>query len=107
MQVFCVEPCNTKRKTHESFVVPRQGTWPKSRNSEFFQVKRFQLAGSHSCKCCNRTHAHGMPAATTRHISYGTLVMARDAGSHHQLRKLDKRIDLVKGATSKAGGACA
>ena len=48
-----------------------------------------------------------MPAATTRHISYGTLVMARDAGSHHQLRKLDKRIDLVKGATSKAGGACA
>jgi len=34
----------------------------------------------------------------------GVEIIANGSGSHHQLRKLDKRIDLVKGATSKAGG---
>ena len=31
----------------------------------------------------------------------GVEIIANGSGSHHQLRKLDKRIDLVKGATSK------
>eukprot|EP00928_Gymnodinium_smaydae_P098103 TRINITY_DN9046_c0_g5_i1.p1 TRINITY_DN9046_c0_g5~~TRINITY_DN9046_c0_g5_i1.p1 ORF type:complete len:796 (-),score=201.07 TRINITY_DN9046_c0_g5_i1:86-2389(-) len=34
----------------------------------------------------------------------GVEIIANGSGSHHQLRKLDKRIDLVRGATSKAGG---
>uniref|UniRef100_A0A7S4T6Z9 Glutamine-dependent NAD(+) synthetase n=1 Tax=Alexandrium monilatum TaxID=311494 RepID=A0A7S4T6Z9_9DINO len=34
----------------------------------------------------------------------GVEIIANGSGSHHRLRKLDKRIDLVKGATSKAGG---
>lgn len=34
----------------------------------------------------------------------GVEIIANGSGSHHQLRKLDKRIDLLKGATSKAGG---
>mmetsp|Transcript_42560 Transcript_42560/g.92706 ORF Transcript_42560/g.92706 Transcript_42560/m.92706 type:complete len:743 (+) Transcript_42560:62-2290(+) len=34
----------------------------------------------------------------------GVEIIANGSGSHHQLRKLDKRIDLVQGATSKAGG---
>lgn len=34
----------------------------------------------------------------------GVEIFANGSGSHHQLRKLDKRIDLIKGATSKAGG---
>lgn len=31
-------------------------------------------------------------------------IIANGSGSHHQLRKLDKRLDLVRGATAKAGG---
>ena len=34
----------------------------------------------------------------------GIELIANGSGSHHQLRKLDKRLELVKGATSKAGG---
>lgn len=34
----------------------------------------------------------------------GVEIIANGSGSHTRLRKLDKRIDLVKGATSKAGG---
>ena len=34
----------------------------------------------------------------------GAEIIANGSGSHHQLRKLDVRIDLVRGATSKAGG---
>ncbi|CAE7943157.1 nadsyn1 [Symbiodinium sp. KB8] len=34
----------------------------------------------------------------------GVEIIANGSGSHHQLRKLDKRIDLVRGATSKSGG---
>ena len=34
----------------------------------------------------------------------GAEIIANGSGSHHQLRKLDTRIDLVRGATSKAGG---
>lgn len=34
----------------------------------------------------------------------GVEIIANGSGSHHQLRKLDYRIDLCKGATSKAGG---
>lgn len=34
----------------------------------------------------------------------GVEIIANGSGSHHQLRKLDKRIDLVRGGTSKSGG---
>jgi len=34
----------------------------------------------------------------------GVEIIGNGSGSHHQLRKLDKRIDLVRNATSKAGG---
>jgi len=34
----------------------------------------------------------------------GVEIIANGSGSHHKLRKLDKRIDLIRGATSKAGG---
>jgi NAD+ synthase (glutamine-hydrolysing) len=34
----------------------------------------------------------------------GCEIIGNGSGSHHQLRKLDKRIDLVAGACSKAGG---
>jgi len=34
----------------------------------------------------------------------GVEIIANGSGSHHQLRKLDKRIDLVRSATQKAGG---
>jgi len=34
----------------------------------------------------------------------GVEIIANGSGSHHQLRKLDKRVDLVRGATAKAGG---
>uniref|UniRef100_A0A383W8A4 Glutamine-dependent NAD(+) synthetase n=1 Tax=Tetradesmus obliquus TaxID=3088 RepID=A0A383W8A4_TETOB len=41
------------------------------------------------------------------HISLalaGVEVISNGSGSHHQLRKLDTRLDLIKGATAKAGG---
>jgi hypothetical protein len=31
-------------------------------------------------------------------------IFTNGSGSHHQLRKLSKRIDLIKSATAKAGG---
>lgn len=34
----------------------------------------------------------------------GVEIIVNGSGSHHQLRKLDKRLDLIRGATSKAGG---
>lgn len=34
----------------------------------------------------------------------GVEVMANGSGSHHQLRKLDQRLDLVRSATAKTGG---
>lgn len=34
----------------------------------------------------------------------GVEIVANGSGSHHQLRKLDKRIDLVGSATAKCGG---
>ena len=33
----------------------------------------------------------------------GVEIIANGSGSHHQLRKLNKRIDLVRSATTKAG----
>lgn len=41
------------------------------------------------------------------HISMGldgVDIFANGSGSHHQLRKLDKRIDLIRSATAKSGG---
>uniref|UniRef100_A0A7S0ZSM8 Glutamine-dependent NAD(+) synthetase n=1 Tax=Noctiluca scintillans TaxID=2966 RepID=A0A7S0ZSM8_NOCSC len=34
----------------------------------------------------------------------GVEIMANGSGSHHQLRKLNRRVELLKSATSKAGG---
>ncbi|KXZ51564.1 hypothetical protein GPECTOR_12g527 [Gonium pectorale] len=34
----------------------------------------------------------------------GVEVISNGSGSHHQLRKLDQRLDLIRGATAKAGG---
>ncbi|GAX84189.1 hypothetical protein CEUSTIGMA_g11612.t1 [Chlamydomonas eustigma] len=33
----------------------------------------------------------------------GVEIISNGSGSHHQLRKLDQRLDLIKGATAKAG----
>lgn len=41
------------------------------------------------------------------HISLalaGVEIISNGSGSHHQLRKLDTRLDLIRGATAKAGG---
>eukprot|EP00775_Hariotina_reticulata_P006615 gene6615-6843_t len=34
----------------------------------------------------------------------GVEIISNGSGSHHQLRKLDTRLDLIRGATAKAGG---
>ena len=34
----------------------------------------------------------------------GVEVFTNGSGSHHELRKLHKRVDLIKSATSKVGG---
>eukprot|EP00871_Galdieria_phlegrea_P002221 jgi/Galph1/29/GphlegSOOS_G4858.1 len=41
------------------------------------------------------------------HIKYllnGVEILANSSGSHHHLRKLDQRLDLLRGATAKGGG---
>lgn len=41
------------------------------------------------------------------HISLalaGVEIISNGSGSHHQLRKLDTRLDLIRGGTSKVGG---
>lgn len=41
------------------------------------------------------------------HISlalHGVEIIVNGSGSHHQLRKLDKRLELIRGASSKVGG---
>ncbi|GJD08652.1 Glutamine-dependent NAD(+) synthetase [Galdieria sulphuraria] len=41
------------------------------------------------------------------HIKYvlnGVEILANGSGSHHHLRKLDQRLSLIRGATSKGGG---
>eukprot|EP00192_Tetraselmis_astigmatica_P007759 CAMPEP_0117672142 /NCGR_PEP_ID=MMETSP0804-20121206/13736_1 /TAXON_ID=1074897 /ORGANISM="Tetraselmis astigmatica, Strain CCMP880" /LENGTH=695 /DNA_ID=CAMNT_0005480703 /DNA_START=32 /DNA_END=2119 /DNA_ORIENTATION=- len=39
-----------------------------------------------------------------QHALNGVEVIANGSGSHHQLRKLDQRLDLMKSGTAKAGG---
>lgn len=36
----------------------------------------------------------------------GVEIISNGSGSHHQLRKLDTRLDLIRGATGKYGVAC-
>ncbi|GJQ11049.1 hypothetical protein GpartN1_g2840.t1 [Galdieria partita] len=41
------------------------------------------------------------------HVKYllnGVEILANGSGSHHHLRKLDQRLNLIRGATSKGGG---
>ena len=35
----------------------------------------------------------------------GVEIISNGSGSHHQLRKLDQRLDLIRGATAKVGQA--
>lgn len=49
-------------------------------------------------------NAH-MTNLTSPHISMGldgVEIFTNSSGSHHELRKLDTRIDLIKAATAKA-----
>ncbi|KAL3674298.1 hypothetical protein V7S43_000253 [Phytophthora oleae] len=44
---------------------------------------------------------------TSPHINLclaGVEIIGNGSGSHHQLRKLDQRMDLIRGATTKSGG---
>ena len=45
---------------------------------------------------------HATPL-TPWHVS-GVELITNGSGSHHELRKLDKRLDLLTGATAKSGG---
>lgn len=45
------------------------------------------------------------PASPHIYLSLnGIEIIANGSGSHHELRKLDKRLDLIRSATSKSGG---
>lgn len=55
-----------------------------------------------SSECCEELFTPNSP-----HIYLGLSgveIIGNGSGSHHQLRKLDKRIDLIKNATAKSGG---
>jgi hypothetical protein len=57
------------------------------------------------CTNCPLTRAIGaLLTAQAPHISLalaGVEIISNGSGSHHQLRKLDTRLDLIKGATAK------
>jgi predicted amidohydrolase len=45
------------------------------------------------------------PSATHIHLALnGVEITTNGSGSHHQLRKLDQRMELIQSATRKAGG---
>lgn len=65
----------------------------------------FAVATNDSCLATETCEELFTPDAPHIKLSLdGVEIIANGSGSHHQLRKLDKRIDLVRGATSKAGG---
>lgn len=65
----------------------------------------FAVATKDSCLATETCEELFTPDAPHIKLSLdGVEIIANGSGSHHQLRKLDKRIDLVRGATSKAGG---
>eukprot|EP00929_Paragymnodinium_shiwhaense_P050149 TRINITY_DN25276_c0_g1_i1.p1 TRINITY_DN25276_c0_g1~~TRINITY_DN25276_c0_g1_i1.p1 ORF type:complete len:777 (+),score=137.91 TRINITY_DN25276_c0_g1_i1:84-2414(+) len=65
----------------------------------------FAVAATDTCLATETCEELFTPDAPHIKLSLdGVEILANGSGSHHQLRKLDKRIDLVRGATSKAGG---
>eukprot|EP00927_Polykrikos_kofoidii_P068639 TRINITY_DN6398_c0_g1_i3.p1 TRINITY_DN6398_c0_g1~~TRINITY_DN6398_c0_g1_i3.p1 ORF type:complete len:846 (+),score=115.36 TRINITY_DN6398_c0_g1_i3:83-2539(+) len=65
----------------------------------------FAVAANDTCLATETCEELFTPEAPHIKLSLdGVEIIANGSGSHHQLRKLDKRIDLVRGATSKAGG---
>jgi NAD+ synthase (glutamine-hydrolysing) len=65
----------------------------------------FAVATNDSCLATETCEELFTPDAPHIKLSLdGVEVLANGSGSHHQLRKLNKRVDLVRGATSKAGG---
>lgn len=65
----------------------------------------FAVAAKDTCLATETCEELFTPDAPHIKLSLdGVEILANGSGSHHQLRKLDKRIDLLRGATSKAGG---
>ena len=51
------------------------------------------------------TTKYDTPSSPSIHQSLdGAEIFTNGSGSHHQLRKLNRRVDLIRGATAKAGG---
>ena len=57
------------------------------------------VVGSETCEELFTPHSPHIPLALD-----GVEIISNGSGSHHQLRKLDKRLDLMRSASSKAGG---
>lgn len=68
------------------------------------------LGRSASVQCilyCDPPPTPSPPVPQAPHISLalaGVEIISNGSGSHHQLRKLDTRLDLITSATAKAGG---
>ncbi|GAB9464655.1 Nad+ synthetase [Globisporangium polare] len=57
--------------------------------------------------CCSSETCEELYTPDSPHINLGLAgveIIGNGSGSHHQLRKLDQRMDLIRGATTKSGG---
>uniref|UniRef100_K3WJV2 Glutamine-dependent NAD(+) synthetase n=1 Tax=Globisporangium ultimum (strain ATCC 200006 / CBS 805.95 / DAOM BR144) TaxID=431595 RepID=K3WJV2_GLOUD len=57
--------------------------------------------------CCASETCEELFTPDSPHINLslaGVEIIGNGSGSHHQLRKLDQRMDLIRGATTKSGG---
>lgn len=65
---------------------------------------------THACAHINPHTLASCCCGQAPHISLalaGVEVISNGSGSHHQLRKLDTRMDLIRSATAKVGGQAA
>ena len=77
------------------------------RNSAHFgairnSARNHSAHSAHAARRCEELftpHSPHIPLALD-----GVEIISNGSGSHHQLRKLDKRLDLMRSASSKAGG---
>lgn len=94
----------TRRKTLEAFQLPREirdatGQISCPIGDAYLQFSDATLAS----ETCEELFT---PAAPHVELALaGVSIVTNGSGSHHQLRKLDTRLELMRNATRKAGGA--
>mmetsp|Transcript_18516 Transcript_18516/g.43350 ORF Transcript_18516/g.43350 Transcript_18516/m.43350 type:complete len:762 (+) Transcript_18516:55-2340(+) len=100
---YRVDPNDLGKAGLEDFWLPSVIREIRGQDKTVFGI--WALETSDACLAAETCEELFTPEAP--HIKFlldGVDIIANGSGSHHQLRKLNYRIDLVRGATAKAGG---